>query len=338
MKTTIKHITADVDHYGHLVSVIGELLLQSKIKAYQQVNTLLIQTYREIWKYIVEYEQKWNEKAEYGSKLFDKLSKDLRNLYGKGFSRSNLIYIRLLYIRYPISQSLPDQLTRTHLVEIIGIDDKLERSFYEKQCIKEKWSTRELKRQKNSWLFMRLALSKNKWEILELAHQGQTIIQASDIIKEPYILEFLDLSESYQEKDLEKSIIDSLQQFLLELGRWFTFVWRQYRITLWNEHYYVDLVFYHRILKCFVLIDLKVNKATHLDIGQMNMYLNYFNKEERVEWDNESIGIILSADKDEAQVEYALWWITNQLFVSKYQLYLPDKETLQAQLQHLLNS
>lgn len=195
-----------------------------------------------------------------------------------------------------------------------------------------------LSRQKDSALFERMALSKDKEGVLELAQKGQVIKNPEDIIKEPYILEFLGISENHKhsEAELEKKIIDDLQMFLLELGKGFTFVKRQFRMSFQQNHFYVDLVFYHRILKCFVLIDLKINAVNHGDIGQMNMYLNYFAKEENTEDDNPPIGIILCADKDEVKIEYALGGISNQLFVSKYQLYLPKKEELEAEVKKLM--
>jgi len=246
--------------------------------------------------------------------------------------------MRLLYLEYQKSQTLSDQLAWSHYVELLMIDSNLERSFYEKQCVKENWSVRELKRQKNSALFERIAFSKDKKEILELAQKGHIIKKAEDLVKDPYVLEFLGISEDYKysEKELEKKIIDNLQKFLLELGKGFTFVSRQFRMTLGNRHYYVDLVFYHRILKCFVLMDLKIGRVTHADIGQMNMYINYFKKEEMTQEDNEPIGIILTKEKDRVVVEYALGGISNKLFVSKYKLYLPTKEELEKEVKKLL--
>ena len=327
------------DNYSTLISTIGDLLQNARKFAYQQVNIILVKTYREIGKFIVKYEQWGKEKAEYGTKLFDRLSRDLKDKYGKGFSRSNLVYIRLLYIKYPISETLSHQLTRSHYFELLKLENGLERSFYEQQCIKEKRSIRELIRNKNSALFQRLALSKDKKWILELAKKWHEIIENKDIIRDPCILEFLGLKQEsmYTESNLEQKIIDNLQNFIMELGKWFTFVGRQYRIPIGNKHLYVDLVFYHRILKCFVLIDLKIKEVDHWDVGQMNMYLNYFRKEEMTNGDNEPIWIILSAEKDSATVEYALWWITNQLFVSKYQLYLPNKQELQEKIDKIIN-
>ena len=336
----MKKIANPQKKYSSLISNIGSLLEQGRKQAYQAVNTILVSTYWEIGKRVVEFEQHGKERAEYGSALLENLSKDLKLRHGKGFSKSNLIYMRMFYLKYPKSETLSHQLSWSHYFELLKIEDDLERSFYEKQCIKEKWSNRELKRQKNSVLFKRLALSKDKKGIIELSKKGQIIENAKDLIKDPYVLEFLRIPEdySYSEKELEQKIIDNLQMFILELGKGFTFVGRQYRITLGNRHYYVDLVFYHRILKCFVLIDLKINEVNHADIGQMNTYLNYFKSEECSEGDNHPIGIVLAAEKDYVEILYALGGISNKLFVSKYQLYLPDKEELQKKLQNLLET
>jgi len=324
--------------YNSLLNSIGSLLEEARKKVYYEVNNILTKTYWEIGKDIVEYEQKNQMDAGYGSKLFDKLAQDLKEKFGKGFSRSNVIYMRLFYLKYPKSQTLSDQLSWSHYVELLMLDDDLRRSFYEKQCLSEKWSVRELKRQKKTALFERIALSKDKKSVLELAQKGQVIEKAKDLIKDPYILEFLNIPEDHKcsEKELEQKIIDNLQKFLLELGKGFTFVARQFRITLGNKHYYVDLVFYHRILKCFVLIDLKIDSVNHGDVGQMNMYLNYFKAEEMTAGDNNPIGIILSADKDHLLVEYALGGISNKLFISKYKLYLPNKQELEMRLKKIM--
>ncbi len=323
--------------YKNLIQDIGVILDKGRKQAYKTVNNILVKTYWEIGKRIVEFEQHGKITAEYGSKLLINLSKELSPL-GKGFSRSNLTYMRLLYIKYPKSETLSHQLSWSHYFELLKVDDDLARSFYEKQCIKENWSIRELKRQKNSMLFERIALSKDKKGVLEISGKGQIIETAKDIIKEPYVLEFLGIPEDhkYSEKELEQKIIDNLQMFLLELGKGFTFVKRQFRMTLNNRHYYADLVFYHRILKCFVIIDLKIGEVDHGDVGQMNMYLNYFKTEENADDDNEPIGIILSAEKEHISVQYALGGISNKLFVSKYQLYLPKKEELEAEVEKLM--
>lgn len=325
-------------HYSKLLDKIGDILEKGRKAAAVSVNNIMLITYWEIGLEIIEFEQEGKVKAEYGSKLLDRMARDLKSRYGKGFSRSNVIYMRLLYIKYPKSETLSHQLSWSHYFELLKISDDLERSFYEQQTILENWSVRELKRQKDTALFQRIALSKDKEKILELSKKGNIVKDETSVLKDPYVFEFLNISENqkYSETQLEKRLIDNLQQFLLELGKGFAFIGRQYRISLANTHFYVDLVFYHRILKCFVLIDLKVEEVNHRDIGQMNMYLNYFRKEENVEGDNEPVGIILSKDKDEVLVEYATGGISNKLFVSKYQTYLPDKKILRARLKALL--
>ncbi len=249
--------------YSSLLTQIAEIYKKGQYNATLAVNIALVETYWHIGKYVVEFEQKGKEKAEYGKALIDNLSKDLTNAFGKGFSRSNLIYMRLFYSEFPISQTVSDLLSWSHYVELLRISDKLERSFYLQQTINEKWSIRELKRQKKSSLFLRLAASKDKDGILALAKQGQIVEKPTDILREPYILDFLKIPEPYHltETELEKRIIEHLEHFLLELGKGFAFVGRQYRIVLGNRSHYVDLVFYHRILKCFVLIDLKKEEA-----------------------------------------------------------------------------
>ena len=324
--------------YEQLKLQIGELLRQGRVQVGRAVNTILLQTYWQIGRHIVEFEQKGKEKAEYGTELLNRLSKDLTLEYGKGFSRSNIFQIRQFYLKFQKIQTLSEQLSWSHYVEIIKSNSELEISFYIKQCEKENWSVRELKRQMKSMLFHRLALSKDKEGVLELSLNGIEIQQAEDIIKDPYVLEFLNIPQDYRylEGDLEDKIIQNLQKFLLELGKGFAFVGRQYKISIGSRHFFVDLVFYHRILKCFVLIDLKRGEIDHNDTGQMNLYLNYFRKEENTDGDNEPIGIVLGAYKDHILVEYATENITNKLFVSKYQLYLPDKKTLAVELEKLL--
>ena len=323
------------DGYRQLLEQISDTYRQGQIRAIQAVNAQLIETYWRVGQHIVEFEQGGKARAEYGTALIAELAKDLNLRHGKGFSRSNLVYMRLLYQRYPISQKPSHQLSWSHYVELLKLDDELERGFYEKQSIAERWSVPELKRQKASSLFLRLAASKDKAGIMQLAEQGQIIEQPADLLREPYVFEFLKIPEPYQvsETQLEAVLCDHLQQFLLELGKGFTFVGRQYRVTLNNTHYKVDLVFYHRILRCFVLIDLKVTDVQHHDIGQMNMYLGYFAAEENTEGDNPPIGIILSRNKDELLVEYATYQMNSQLFVQKYQLYLPEREELRRELE-----
>ena len=273
----VKKIEPVKRKYSSLIDSIGLLLEHGRKQAYRAIDSILVKTYWEIGKQVVEYEQEGREKAEYGSALLVNLSKDLKLRYGKGFSRSNLYLMRQFYLKYPIIQTASGKLSWSHYSELLSIDDDMARQFYEKQSIKENWSVRELKRQINSSLFQRIALSKDKKGVLKISRQGIVLDEANDIVKDPYVLEFLNIPEHYRysEKELEEKIIDNLQMFLLELGRGFSFVKRQFRITLDNNNYYVDLVFYHRILRCFVLIDLKIGKVNHTDIGQMNMYLNY---------------------------------------------------------------
>ena len=299
------------------------------------MNSVMTETYWQIGHDIVEFEQGGKIRADYGKALLTNLSRDLKLRHGKGFSRSNLIYMRLLYLHYPKGQKPSDLLSWSHYVELLRIDDPLERSFYEQQAIREKWSVPELQRQKKSSLFLRLAAGRDKDAILQLAHQGLVISQPIDILRDPFVFEFLKIPEPHvvSETDLETRLCDHLQPFLLELGKGFTFVGRQYRITLNNTHYRVDLVFYHRILRCFVLIDLKINDVEHYDIGQMNLYLGYFAAEENTEGDNPPIGIILTRHKDELLVEYATYEMNSQLFVQKYQRYLPDREELRRELE-----
>jgi predicted nuclease of restriction endonuclease-like (RecB) superfamily len=327
-------------NYSKLIEKIGRSLETGRANIAHTINIELLKTKWEIGFHIIEFEQNGQDKAEYGSAILDQLSHDLKTKYGKGFSRRNVLDMRRFYIYFPIWQTVSAKLSWSHYVELIGIKDTLERKFYENQCIKENWSTRELQRQKNSSLFQRLAINKNLSEIKSLSEKGQIIEKSMDIIKDPYVLEFLEIPEyhTYSEKDLEQKIIDNIQQFLLELGKGFAFVGRQYRISLNNTHYYIDLVFYHRILRCFVLIDLKTKKINHADIGQMSMYLGYFKKEEMLEGENPPIGIILSKEKDEILVEYATAELTKNLFVSEYQLYFPDKNELENRLNRFLNS
>jgi len=325
--------------YHQLIEGIGQLLAAGRQKAAQEVNEILVQTYWQIGKYIAEFELRQNDRAEYGSQLFDRLSADLTACYGKGFGRSNQFYMRKLYLSFPISGTLSHKLTWSHYYEILKADSDLEISFYAKQSEKEKWSVRELKRQMKSMLFHRLALSTDKESILKLANSGHDVQQPEDLLKDPFVLEFLNIPEKHQylEGELEDKLINNLQQFLLELGKGFAFIAQQYRMSIGGKHFRLDLLFYHRILKCFVLIDLKRGEIDHTDIGQINLYLNYFKKEEGSEGDNEPVGILLGAYKDHILVEYATSSITNKVLLAKYQLYLPDKTQLENALSKVLD-
>ena len=330
--------------YVNLLSRIASIYADGQATAVQSVQRTLLLTYWQIGHTIVEFEQGGQARADYGSQVLPRLSRDLSDQFGKGFSRSNLISMRLLYRRYVDRALLSDQLTWAHYVELVKIDHDLERSFYEKQAIAERWTIRELKRQKQSALFLRLAASRDKEGILELARRGQVVEKPADVLRDPYVFEFLKLPDRtdarpyhVSEKTLETRLLDHLQTFLLELGKGFTFVGRQYRITLNNTHYKIDLVFYHRLLRCFVLIDLKVADVRHADIGQMNMYLGYFAEEENAEGDNPPIGLILTREKDDLLVKYATYGMDSQLFVAKYQLYLPDIDQLRQTLEAALS-
>lgn len=328
-----------VSKYNTLIHKISETFHEGREKVANAINNYIIETYWKVGEHIIKFEQDGKTRAEYGSNLLKKLSKDLSLRHGKGFSVSNIQRMRQMYEEYPNYATVSHKLSWSHYVELLKIEDKLERSFYEKQSLVENWSIRELKRQKKSSLFLRLAATKKKKEILKLAAEGQIIKKAEDIIKEPFVLDFLQIPEPYylNESELENRIISSLQNFLLELGKGFAFIGRQYRITLNNRYFYVDLVFYHRILKCFVLIDLKKEEAGYQDIGQMNMHMGYFENEENTEGDNPPIGIVLTREKDELLVKYTLNNISSQLFVSKYQLYLPNKDELKALIENQLN-
>ncbi len=326
------------ESYSNLVEKIGYVIADGQHMAAVAVNVAMLETYWKIGRYIVEFEQKGSDRAIYGDKLLSTLSKDLKLRFGKKFSLSNLYNMRKLYMRFPIFQTLSGKLSWSHYLELLKLEDEREISFYIQQSIIDNWSVRELKRQIDTMLFHRIALSTDKKGVLELAKSGRIPAQPTDIIKDPMVLEFVGLPEPIvKESELEEALIENLEQFLLELGKGFAFIGRQYRITLGGRHFKVDLVFYHRILKCFVLIDLKRGEIGYEDIGQMNLYLNYFKNEENTEGDNEPIGIVLGASKDEITMQYALEGVTNQLFVSRYQLYLPSREELQNRLQQLLS-
>ena len=324
--------------YQRLVCDITSLWNQAREKAISAVNTELLEANWQTGKYIVEFEQGGKSRAEYGKQLLVTLAKDLTLLNGKGFNRTNLTYMRKLYLAFPKCGTLSHKLSWSHYYEILKCNDPMEMQFYLKQCVKEGWKVRELKRQMKSALFQRLALSTDKEGVLALANEGYQVLTPQDIIRDPFVLEFTGLPQKrrYKEADLEAALKSNMEQFLLELGRGFAFIGRQYVMPIGSRQFKVDLVFYHCILKCYVLIDLKRSEIKHNDIGQMNLYLNYFKTEVCQPDDNPPIGIVLGAKKDELLMEYALQGITNQLFAARYQLYLPKREELQAQLDKLL--
>lgn len=347
-----------------LFQQVVELLQNARQEVLRTVNQTMTITYFEIGRMIVEEEQSGKDRAEYGKKILKGLSEELKKEFGKGFSTDNLENMRKFYLAYSISESLTRilqitnspslmtnsesvkleeiqttktqslisffKLTWTHYVFLMRIEDEKERRFYEIESEKYNWSVRELKRQYDSALYTRLALSRDKEGVLKLSEQGQIIEKPKDIIKDPYILEFLGLPElhQYSESELEEEIINKLENFLLELGHGFTFVARQQRITFDDKHFRIDLVFYNRILKSFVLIDLKIGELKHRDLGQMQMYVNFYDRQMRLEDENKTIGIVLCQNKSDLVVEYTLPENNEQIFASKYKTVLPSKEDL----------
>ena len=325
-----------------IIEDIKEVIVSSRQKVAYEVNNTMLLAYWNVGKIIVENEQNGNIKAEYGKQVMKELSKELRKILGSGFSVSNLFNMRRFYITYPKFQTLSGKLSWSHYCELLSIENTDERNFYEKECINSNWSVRELKRQIDTSLFERLLLSEgksNKEKVYTLSKEGQTINVPEDILKEPYVFEFLNLKEPKPilEKDLERKLVKHMEDFLLELGKGFMFVGTQQRITLGNTHYYVDMVFYNKILKCYVLIDLKIGKMKPEYVGQMNMYLNYYDSEINDEYDNKPIGIILCKGKKEIDMEYALGGLSNNIFASTYTYYIPNKEQLISEVEKVLD-
>ena len=324
-----------------LLTNIKLLIEEAKRNIVRSVNTAMLETYWDIGRLIVEEEQNGSARASYGDSLLLTISKELTKTYGKGFSRSNLQSMRNLYIKYPKCQTLSGKLSWSHYLQLLQITNDDERSFYEKECVNSNWSVRELTRQIKSSLYHRLLLSKgeiNKREVLRLSKEGISYHNIEDAIKDPMVLEFLGVAEEKPqlESDLEKILLSHMEEFLLELGRGFMFVGSQQRISIGGKNYYVDLVFYNKILKCYVLIDLKMHGLEAENLGQMNLYVNYFKKEVNDKGDNDPIGIILCAEKDRVVAEYAMEGLTNNIYASRYTYVIPDKEDLEAELTKLL--
>lgn len=325
--------------FGQLVERIVVVVSESKTRLIRKIDDTLVRTNWHIGQYIMEFEQNGDARAKYGEGLLKALSKQLTLSLGKGYSRSNLQNMRRLYLNYPICQTVSGKLSWSHWCELLELDDPLERQFYENECQAQRWGVRTLKRQIDSGLFMRLAASKDKEGILALAHKGQVLQTPQDAVKDTYVLEFLGIPEEkkYTEASLEKALIENMKNFLLELGKGFAFIGSQYDIHIGNDRYYVDLVFYHAILKCYVLIDLKSGGVRHYDIGQMNMYLGYFANEVSQPDDNRPIGIVLGHSKNELVVEYATYGMDSNIFISKYQFYLPNRDELTRMVQSVLD-
>jgi predicted nuclease of restriction endonuclease-like (RecB) superfamily len=314
-----------------LYNEIRNLVESARKRIYQSVNWEMVAVYWEIGKRIVEEEQQGKNRAEYGKFLIKNLSEKLSEDLGKGFDQSNLRYMRLFYNLFPIRDALRHELSWTHYRLLLRVEDKEIRNFYLNETIECSWSSRQLERQISSFYYQRLLASQDKSLIKGETQNKEKMLKPSDLIKDPYILEFLDLKENtnYLEQDLETEILGKLQDFLLELGKGFSFVARQQRITTDSgSHYYIDLVFYNYLLKCFVLIDLKIGTLSPQDVGQMDMYVRLYEKIKKPEGDNSTIGIILCSERDNTVVEFSVLAENKQLFASKYQLYLPTKEQL----------
>lgn len=326
---------------SYVVGQIKSILYKARSNVVSQVNGELLKAYWNIGRIVCEYEQSTPERADYGKQIMKNLSKELTREFGKGFSVSNLQFMRRFYLTYSIQQTVSVKLGWSHYCELLTITDSDKLSFYEKEAINANWSVRELKRQIDSSLFERLILSRgesNKEQVLALAMKGNDVAKPSDIIKDPYVFEFLGLPEDkpVMEKDLERALLRQLEEFLLELGRGFMFVGTQQRITINNTHYYVDMVFYNKILHAYVLIELKTTKLTPEAAGQINMYLNYYAAEVNDDGDNPPIGIILCTEKNEVSAEYALGGLSNNVFASRYILYMPNKDLLVEQVEDVL--
>ncbi len=327
-----------VDFYGK----VAQLLQQARGEVVHFVNKTMVYTYFEIGRMIVEEQQNGKERAEYGKQILQELSRRLSDDFGKGFSVDNLENMRKFYLVYGNSETLsrktgkPDfQLGWSHYLKLIRIDNQAERDFYEIEARQNNWSLRELKRQCDSALYQRLVLSQDKEKVKSLSKRGHLIQTPKDALKDPYILEFVGLPENraYSETELEQKLIDKLEYFLLELGKGYTFVARQKRITIDEKHFRIDLVFYNRLLKSFVLIDLKIGELKHQDIGQLQMYVNYYDRFVKLDDENRTIGIVLCQDKSDTLVEITLPENNEQIFASKYQTVLPSKSELRELLE-----
>ena len=318
---------------------LKKIIVQSRKMIYRNVNVTMIKSYWEIGRIIIEEEQQGKERAEYGKYSLKELSKKLTIDFGKGFDERNLRNMRIFYQTFPKWNAVRTELTWTHLRSIMSIESSDTREFYIKESIENNWSTRQLDRQIRSLYYERLLSSQDKINVKNEVLNNSLKFEPKDIIKNPYVLEFLDINQSnYLEKDLEEALINKLQEFLLELGRGFTFVARQQRIsTEAHKHYYIDLVFYNYLLKCFILIDLKIGTLTPQDVGQMDLYVRLYEDKIKPEGDNPTIGIILCSQQDETVVEYSVLKESNQIFASKYQLYLPSEDELKRLIENELN-
>ncbi|WP_279571690.1 PDDEXK nuclease domain-containing protein [Volucribacter amazonae] len=319
----------------HLIDDIKKIIEQSRENAVRAIDFQRVLMYWHIGQRIFEQEQQGQERADYGSYLIIYLAKQLEPEFGSGFGRRQLELCRQFYRMFPIANALRSQLNWTQYRMLLRIDDAHKREFYIAETVKNNWSSRQLERQIHSRLYERLLLSNDRHTLLAMARNETIPIDAKQIIKDPMVLEFLGLKyeSDYYEKDLEKAIITHLQDFLLELGNGFSFVARQKRLHLDGDDFFVDLVFYNRLLQCFVLIEIKTHKLTHQDLGQLQMYVNYFDRIEKLPHENPTIGILLCADKNDTVVKFSLPDNQKQIFASEYQLYLPSEQLLLDEMQ-----
>lgn len=339
----LKKVDNNSDDILQLIQNISKVIVESKKKVITAVNTTLLNAYWNIGKLIVEQEQNSNSKSQYGSSTLGTISKELSKSYGKGFSVSNLQMMRRFYLAYRNQQTVSVKLSWSHYIEILSVTDEKARSFYQHECENSNWSVRELRRQISSSFYERLLLSKgdvNKEKLIELSKKGITYSSADDFVKDPMVLEFLGLPEEKPmlESDLERSLIEHIESFLLELGRGFMFVGSQYRISIDGVNYYVDMVFYNKILHAYLLIDLKMGKLRPENYGQMNMYLNYFKNEINDEGDKDPVGIILCAEKNNIVAQYSMEGLKTNIYASKYTYVIPNKEQLEMELQKVLEN
>lgn len=323
-----------------LYEEIRNILLKSRSDAYTAVNHAMVQAYWMIGKTIVENDQSGKQRSEYGKETLQYLSKKLTDEFGKGFSVRTLQQLKKFYSLYPNANALRSQLNWTQYRLLIQISDPSKREYYELESVNNGWTARETERQIDSMLYERLLMSNDKEKVLSVARKERIPENPTDIIKDPMILEFLGLERKaeYYEKDLESALIDHLQQFLLELGNGFSFIARQKRLLIEDDEYFADLVFYNRLLRCFVVIELKTKKLTHEDLGQLQMYVNYFDRNEKLPDENPTIGILLCTAKNDEMVKMTLPKDNKTILASKYELYLPSEETLKAEVEKLANA
>lgn len=316
---------------------IRQIIEETRNKVYHTANFAMVQAYWQIGNLIIQAEQNGKQRAEYGTFLLKELSSRLRKEYGKGFDESNLRHMRNFYSAFQIQDAVRPELSWTHYRLLLKVESEEARLFYIQEIIEGNWSTRTLERQLGSLYFERLLMTKkqNRALLKKEVESKKEVLKASDIIKDPYVLEFLNLKSQtdFYEKELEQALIDSLQEFLLELGKGFSFVGRQYRITTEHQDFYIDLVFYNYILKCFLLIDLKTAKLTHQDVGQMDMYVRMFEDKIRQKSDHPTIGLILCSEKDNTIVKYSLLSESKQIFASRYKIYLPTEKQLRQKIE-----